>query len=65
MAALEREIAQFVGKPDALVLATGFATNAGAMPALAWGGVDVAADSSDKKESTGKGVLLISDALNH
>jgi len=46
---LEKEIASFVGKEDALVIGMGFATNSTTIPAICGG----------------KGTLIISDSLNH
>jgi serine palmitoyltransferase len=46
---LERTVAKFVGKPDALVFAMGYATNSTTIPAICGG----------------KGTLIISDTLNH
>jgi len=46
---LERTIADFVGKPAALVFAMGYATNSTTIPAICGG----------------KGCLIISDSLNH
>jgi len=46
---LEATTARFVGKPDAIVFGMGFATNSTTIPALC----------------SGKGVLIISDTLNH
>jgi serine palmitoyltransferase len=51
--ALERQIAQFVGKPAALVLSMGFSTNSSGMPAL----IDAFGE--------GERVLILSDELNH
>jgi hypothetical protein len=48
---LEREVASYLGKEDALVLGMGFATNSTILPALF--------------EAGGKGVLVLSDELNH
>jgi serine palmitoyltransferase len=46
---LEERIARFVGKPAALVIGMGYATNSTSIPAIAGG----------------KGTLIISDSLNH
>jgi len=48
---LEREVAKFLQKEDALVLGMGFATNSTVLPCLF--------------EAGGKGILVLSDALNH
>jgi len=48
---LEREVAKFLNKEDAIVLGMGFATNSTILPCLF--------------EAGGKGVLVLSDALNH
>jgi 7-keto-8-aminopelargonate synthetase-like enzyme len=48
---LEREVASYLGKEDALVLGMGFATNSTILPALF--------------EAGGKGILVLSDELNH
>jgi len=48
---LEREVAAFLGKDDALVLGMGFASNSTVLPALF--------------EAGGKGILVLSDELNH
>ena len=48
---LEREVAKFLQKEDALVLGMGFATNSTILPALF--------------EAGGKGILVLSDGLNH
>jgi 7-keto-8-aminopelargonate synthetase-like enzyme len=48
---LEREVASYLGKEDALVLGMGFATNSTILPALF--------------EAGGNGVLVLSDELNH
>ena len=50
---LELKVADFLGKPAALVIPMGFGTNAATIPAL----ID--------RDGNGKGVLIISDALNH
>ena len=50
---LEVMVADFLGKPAALVIPMGFGTNATGIPAL----ID--------RDGNGKGVLIISDALNH
>ena len=52
-AALESTVARFLGKESALVIGMGFATNSTIIPVI----VD--------PEGNGKGVLLLSDALNH
>lgn len=49
---LEREVAEFLSKEDAVVLGMGFATNSTILPALFEAG-------------TGTGVLVLSDELNH
>jgi len=46
---LERCIAEFVGKPAAIIFGMGYATNSTSLPAIAGG----------------KGTLIISDSLNH
>jgi 7-keto-8-aminopelargonate synthetase-like enzyme len=48
---LEEEVAAFLGKEDALVLGMGFASNSTILPALF--------------EAGGKGILVLSDELNH
>jgi len=50
---LEEEVARFLGKDDALVLGMGFATNSTILPALF------------EAQTSGQGVLVISDELNH
>lgn len=50
---LEREVAQFLKKEDALVFGNGFATNSEVLPVLF------------DKDGNGTGVLVLSDALNH
>ena len=52
--ALEKEVAAFLGKEDALVIGMGFATNSTLIPA-------VVCDET----GSGKGVLILSDELNH
>jgi 7-keto-8-aminopelargonate synthetase-like enzyme len=48
---LEEEVAEFLGKEDAIVLGMGFASNSTILPALF--------------EAGGKGILVLSDELNH
>jgi len=50
---LEEEVAHFLGKEEALVLGMGFATNSTILPALF------------EAQTSGQGVLVISDELNH
>jgi len=50
---LEDEVADYLGKEDALVLGMGFATNSTVLPALF------------EAKAGGKGMLVLSDELNH
>mmetsp|Transcript_28644 Transcript_28644/g.62633 ORF Transcript_28644/g.62633 Transcript_28644/m.62633 type:complete len:1106 (+) Transcript_28644:84-3401(+) len=50
---LEREVASYLGKEDAMVLGMGFATNSTVLPALF------------EAKAGGRGVLVLSDELNH
>lgn len=51
---LEKEVAKFLGKEDALVVGMGYATNSTLIPAVICDG-----------EGSAKGVLILSDELNH
>mmetsp|Transcript_43026 Transcript_43026/g.98923 ORF Transcript_43026/g.98923 Transcript_43026/m.98923 type:complete len:1069 (+) Transcript_43026:116-3322(+) len=50
---LEKEVAEFLSKEDAIVLGMGFATNSTILPALF------------EASAGGSGILVLSDALNH
>lgn len=58
-ASLEQEVAQFVGKPAAIVYGMGYATNSLTLPAM----MGLGKEGNGKE--LGKGVLIVSDALNH